>query len=259
MSRDIHKTAIISPKADIDDGVQIGPYCVIGDNVVIKKGTRLIAHVVVEGRTEIGENCIIYPFASLGLSPQDLKYKNEPTGLKIGKNNIIRESVTIHRASVGGDELTVIGDSNFLMAYVHIAHDCKIGNSVVMANAATLAGHVTVDDYAFIGGLVAVHQFTRIGAYAMIGGFSGVGQDIPPYTMASGARAKLYGLNVVGLKRRGFSEESINNLKKTYKILFREKNTLKDALKKIKSEIPQTKEVKYLIEFIEKNKRGICR
>lgn len=259
MSRDIHKTAIISPKADIDDGVQIGPYCIIGDGVVIKKGTRLISHVVIEGRTEIGEDCIIFPFASIGLSPQDLKYKNEPTGLKIGNKNIIRESVTIHRASVSGDKLTEIGDSNFLMAYVHIAHDCKIGNSVVMANAATLAGHVTVDDYAFIGGLVAVHQFTRIGAYAMIGGFSGVAQDIPPYTMASGARAKLYGLNIVGLKRRGFSEELINNIKKSYKILFREKNTLKEALKKIKSEVPQTNEIKYFIEFIEKNKRGICR
>lgn len=259
MSANIHKTAIISRKASIEDGVQIGPFCTIGDYVVIKKGTRLISHVVIEGRTQIGEDCIIYPFTSIGLSPQDQKYRNEPTGLKIGNKNIIREYVTIHRASVSGDKLTEIGDSNFLMAYVHIAHDCKIGNSVIMANAATLAGHVIVDDYAFIGGLVAVHQFTRIGAHAMIGGFSGVGQDIPPYTMASGARAKLYGLNIVGLKRRGFTEESIKNLKKAYKILFREKITLKDALKKIKSEVPQTIEIKYLIEFIEKNKRGICR
>ncbi len=259
MSKDIHKTAIVSSKADIDDDVHIGPFCTVGEGVVIKSGTRLISNVVVEGSTEIGEGCIIHPFATIGVPPQDLKYKNEKTGVKIGKNNIIREYASIHRASVGGDGLTEIGDSNFLMAYVHIAHDCKIGNSTIMANAATLAGHVHVEDYAVIGGLVAVHQYTRIGAYSMVGGFSGIGQDIPPYTMASGARAKLYGLNVIGLKRHGFSDETINNLKKAYKILFREKKTLKEALKKIKSELPETPEIKHLLEFIEKNKRGICR
>lgn len=259
MSKDIHKTAIVSSKADIAEDVHIGPFCTIGDGAVIKSGTRLISHVVVEGSTEIGEDCIIHPFATIGVPPQDLKYKNEKAGVKIGKKNIIREYVSIHRASVGGDGLTEVGDSNFLMAYVHIAHDCKIGNSIVMANAATLAGHVHVEDYAVIGGLVAVHQYTRIGAYSMVGGFSGIGQDIPPYTMASGARAKLYGLNVIGLKRHGFSDETINNLKKAYKILFREKRTLKEALKKIKSELPETPEIKHLLEFIEKNKRGICR
>lgn len=259
MPKEIHKTAIVSPKAEIDDDVYIGPFCIVGDGVSIKKGTRLMSNIVVEGNTEIGQECTIYPFAAIGLPPQDLKYKNEKTGLKIGKKNIIREYVTIHRASVGGDGLTEVGDSNFLMAYVHIAHDCKIGNSVIMANAATLAGHVLVEDFAVIGGLVAIHQFTRIGAYSMVGGFSGIGQDIPPYTMASGARAKLYGLNVIGLKRHGFSDEAINNLKKAYKILFREKRTLKEALKKIKSELPETPEIKHLLEFIEKNKRGICR
>lgn len=259
MSRDIHKTAIVSAKAEIDEGVNVGPFCIIGEGVVIKSGTRLISNVVVEGSTEIGEGCIIHPFATIGVAPQDLKYKNEKTGVKIGKNNIIREYVSIHRASVGGDGFTEVGDSNFIMAYVHIAHDCKIGNSTVMANAATLAGHVHVEDYAVIGGLVAVHQFTRIGAYSMVGGFSGIGQDIPPYTMASGARAKLYGLNAIGLKRHGFTDEAINNLKRAYKILFREKRTLKEALKKIKSEMPETPEIKHLLEFIEKNKRGICR
>jgi len=259
MSRDIHKTAIVSAKAEIDEGVHIGPFCVVGEGVVIKSRTRLISNVVVEGSAEIGEDCIIHPFATIGVAPQDLKYKNEKTGVKIGKKNIIREYVSIHRASVGGDGLTEVGDSNFLMAYVHIAHDCKIGNSIVMANAATLAGHVYVEDYAVIGGLVAVHQFTRIGAYSMVGGFSGIGQDIPPYTMASGARAKLYGLNAIGLKRHGFSDEAINNLKRAYKILFREKRTLKEALKKIKSDLPETPEIKHLLEFIEKNKRGICR
>lgn len=259
MPAEIHKTAIISPKAEIAETVSIGPFCMVGEGAVIKKGSKLISNVIIEGNTEIGEHCIIYPFATIGLPPQDLKYKNEKTGVRIGKRNIIREYTSIHRASVGGDGFTEIGDANFIMGYVHIAHDCKIGSSVAMANAATLAGHVVVEDFAFVGGVVAIHQFTRIGAYSMVGGFSGIGQDIPPFTMASGARAKLYGLNVIGLKRHGFSDESINNLKKAYKILFREKRTLKDALKKIKSELSDTAEVMRLVEFIEKNKRGICR
>lgn len=259
MKKDIHPTAIIDPKAELEKGVIVGPYCIIKEEVKIKKGTKLISHVIIEGNTEIGENCTIYPFTTIGLPPQDLKYKGEKTGVKIGNNNIIREYITIHRASIGGDGVTSIGNDNFLMAYVHIAHDCKIGNSVIMANLATLAGHVIVEDYAVIGGVVAIHQFTRIGAYAMVGGFSGVGQDIPPYTIASGARAKLFGLNTIGLKRHGFSDETINNLKKAYKILFREKITLKDAIKKIQDSIPQTKEINHLIEFIKQNKRGICR
>ena len=259
MGKEIHPTAIIDSKAEIEKGVSIGPFCIIKEDVKIKKGTKLISNVIIEGNTEIGENCVIYPFTTIGLPPQDLKYKGEKTGVKIGNNNIIREYITIHRASVSGDGITSIGDNNFLMAYVHIAHDCKIGSSIIMANLATLAGHVVVEDYAIIGGLVAIHQFTRIGAYAMVGGFSGVGQDIPPYTMASGARAKLFGLNTIGLKRHGFSEETINNLKKAYKILFREKLTLKEAFKKIQDSIPQSKEINHLIEFIKQNKRGICR
>jgi UDP-N-acetylglucosamine acyltransferase len=259
MGKEIHPTAIIDSKAEIEKGVSIGPFCIIKEDVKIKKGTKLISNVIIEGNTEIGENCVIYPFTTIGLPPQDLKYKGEKTGVKIGNNNIIREYITIHRASVSGDGITSIGDNNFLMAYVHIAHDCKIGSSIIMANLATLAGHVVVEDYAIIGGLVAIHQFTRIGAYAMVGGFSGVGQDIPPYTMASGARAKLFGLNTIGLKRHGFSEETINNLKKAYKILFREKLTLKEAFKKIQDNIPQSKEINHLIEFIKQNKRGICR
>ncbi|HET6513680.1 MAG TPA: acyl-ACP--UDP-N-acetylglucosamine O-acyltransferase [Thermodesulfovibrionales bacterium] len=259
MAREIHKTAIVDKGAFIDKDVSVGPFCIIKGKVKIRKGTRLLSNVIVEGRTEIGEGCTIYPFTSIGLPPQDTKYKGEDTGLVIGKGNIIREYATIHRASVSGNGLTAIGDKNFLMAYVHIAHDCKIGSHTIMANAATLAGHVLVEDHAVIGGLVAVHQFTRIGAYAMVGGFSGIGQDIPPYTVASGARAKLFGLNTVGLKRHGFSEASINALKKAYKILFREKTTLRDALKTIKAELPQIDEIKHLIEFIEQNTRGICR
>jgi len=259
MANEIHPTAIIASRAGIDEDTHIGPFCIISEGVHIKKGTKLISNVVIEGNTEIGENCIIYPFTSIGLPPQDLKYKGEKTGVTIGDNNIIREYITIHRASVGGDGITTIGDNNFLMAYVHIAHNCKIGNSVNMANVATLAGHVVVEDYAVIGGLVAVHQFTRIGAYSMVGGFSGVGQDIPPYMIASGARAKLFGLNTIGLKRNGFSDSTVNELKKAYKILFREKRTLKDAIKKIQEDLPYTDEIKHLIEFIQKNKRGICR
>lgn len=259
MAKEIHPTAIISPDAEIAEDTSIGPFCIIHDRVHIKKGTRLMSHVVIEGTTEIGENCTIYPFASIGLAPQDLKYRGEQTGVRIGNHNTIREYCTINRASVSGDGITSIGDHNFLMAYVHVAHDCKIGNSVIMANLATLAGHISIEDHAVIGGLVAIHQFTRVGAYAMVGGFSGVGQDIPPYMIASGARVKLFGLNTVGLKRHGFSDVTVNELKKAYKILFREKRTLKDAIKKIQEDLPYTDEIRRLIEFIQKNKRGICR
>lgn len=259
MKNKIHTSSIIDPKALIESGVEIGPYCIVKNNVKIGKGTKLISHAVIEEGTEIGKNCTIYPFTSIGFPPQDMKYKGEDTKLIIGDNNVIREYATLHRASVGGSGVTQIGDNNFLMAYVHIAHDCKIGSNIVMANGATLAGHVTIEDFAVIGGLVAVHQFTRIGRYAMVGGFSGIGQDIPPYTIASGARAKLYGLNAIGLKRHNFSDASINALKKAYKILFREKRTLKDALKVIRETIPQTEEILHLVEFIELNKRGICR
>lgn len=259
MKSTIHKTAIIDPKAEIDAGVEIGPYCIVKKDVRISKGTRLLSHVIIEGNTEINSNCIFYPFSSIGFPPQDLKYKGEPTKLVIGSNNTVREYVTIHRASIGGDETTVVGNNNYLMAYVHIAHNCRVGNHSVMANAATLAGHVVVEDFTIIGGLVAVHQFTRIGQYAMVGGLSGVVQDIPPYMIAAGARAKLFGPNTIGLKRHGFSDEAITAVKKAYKILFREKRPLKDAIRKVREDLADFPEIGHLIEFIEKNKRGICR
>jgi len=259
MKTKIHSTALVDAKAEIDAQVEVGPFCIVKPGVRIRRGTKLVSHVIVEGSTEIGENCVVHPFSSIGFAPQDLKYKGEHTRLVIGNNNIIREYVTIHRASVGGEGITSIGNNNFLMAYVHVAHDCRIGSHVIMANAATLAGHVLIEDHAVIGGLVAIHQFTRIGSYAMVGGFSGIGQDIPPYMVASGARAKLFGPNTVGLKRHGFPDATVNGIKKAYKILFREKRTLKDALKKIQEDIPATDEIRHLIEFIEKNKRGICR
>jgi len=255
----IHASAVVDERAEIGEDVEIGPFCVIGAGVKLGNDVHIQSNVVIEGKTEIGEGSRIYPFACIGTEPQDTKYKGEETGLKIGKNTTIREYVTVHRASVGGDGFTEVGDNTFLMAYVHIAHDCKIRSNVIMANAATLAGHVLVEEHAVIGGIVAIHQFTRIGAYAMVGGFSGIGQDIPPYMMASGPRAQLFGLNSVGLKRHGFSEESVNELKKAYKILFREKNTLKAAIKKIQEELPYTPEIERLITFINENKRGICR
>ena len=259
MKTKIHETALIHQKAEIDTGVEIGPYSIIKKGVRIGKNTRLISHVVVEGDTEIGEDCTFHPFACIGLPPQDMKYRGEPTKLTIGSNNTIREYVTVHRASVGGDETTTLGSSNFLMAYAHVAHNCKIGSNIIMANAATLAGHVLVEDFAVIGGLVAIHQFTRIGKYAMVGGFSGIGQDIPPFMVASGARAKLFGPNVIGLKRHGFSDGTINTIKKAYKILFREKRTLKDAIRKVQEDFADSLEIRHLLAFIEKNKRGICR
>jgi UDP-N-acetylglucosamine acyltransferase len=254
----IHRTAIVASNAKISDGVSIGPYCIVGKDVKIGKNTKLVSHVVME-ETEIGKDCIVYPFTTIGLPPQDISYKGEKTSVKIGDKNIIREYITIHRASVRGDGVTEIGSNNFLMAYVHLAHDCRIGNSITMANAATLAGHVIVEDFAVIGGLVAIHQFTRIGAYSMVGGFSGVGQDIPPYTTASGSRARLFGLNAIGLKRYGFDEAVIKELKRAYKILFRSKLTLKEAIDLVKLEIKQFEEIKHLIKFLRQNRRGICR
>lgn len=255
----IHPSAIIHEKAIIGKGVRIGPFCIVGEDVRLAPGVRLMNNVVIEGDTEIGEDSVIHPFAGIGLPPQDLKYKGEKTGVKIGKGNIIREYATIHRGSVGGTGYTTVGDGSFIMAYAHIAHDCKIGSGVIMANVATLGGHVEVQDGAFLGGLIAVHQFTRIGALSMIGGFSGIGQDIPPYTTASGPRAKLYGLNLIGLKRQGFSKETINELNRAYKILFKSKHTLKEAIKKVQEELPYTEELKRLIEFLKTSKRGICR
>ncbi len=254
----IHPTAIIDSKAKLSDGVEIGPFCIVGKGVKLGKNTKLISNICIE-ETEMGSDCTVYPFTSIGLAPQDIKYKGEKTKVLIGNNNIIREYISIHRASVGGEGVTKIGDNNFLMAYVHIAHDCRIENNIIMANATTLAGHVTVEDYVFIGGHVAVHQFTNIGAYAMIGGFSAIPQDIPPYTTAAGDRAKLYGLNTVGLKRQNFSDSQIKELKHAYKILFRSKLTLREAIALLKQDGKLSKEIRNLIEFIEKNKRGICR
>lgn len=254
----IHPTAVIQSGAEIGADVDIGPYSVIGKDVKIGKGTWIASHVVIDGWTTIGEGCKIHQFSSIGAPPQDISYKGDKTEALIGNNNVVREFVTIHRATAKQNKKTVIGDNNFLMAYVHIAHDCIIGNNVVMANAATLAGHVRVEDNAIIGGLVAIHQFANIGAYAIVGGASAITHDVPPYVMAVGNRAKLYGLNKVGLRRQGFSREEIDILKKAYNILFRSGLTLKDAVGKLE-DMKQSIHVERLLEFIKNSKRGITR
>lgn len=255
---DIHKTAIIEEGAIIEDGVTIGPYCVVGKDVIIKKGTVLQSHVVVEGITEIGENNTIYSFVSIGKANQDLKYKGEPTKTIIGNNNSIREFVTIHRGTDDRWE-TRIGNGNLIMAYVHVAHDVIIGDDCIFSNNVTLAGHVVVDSHAIIGGLTPVHQFTRIGSYCMVGGASAVSQDVCPFVLATGNTVVLRGLNIVGLRRRGFSDEEISNLKKAYRILFRQGLQLKDALEELEKNFSEDKNVKYLVDFIKSSDRGIAR
>lgn len=255
----IHPTAIVHPKAKIAEGVEIGAFTVIGEHASIGKDTKIASHVLIEGWTTIGERNQVFPFSCIGTPPQDIGYRNEETYLIIGNDNVIRESATIHRATTKEDRITVIGNSNFLMAYSHVAHDCKLGNHIIMANSAGLGGHITVGDYAILGGIVAVHQFVRIGEYAIIGGQSAVSQDIPPYVSAAGNRAKLYGLNLVGLKRRGFSEEAISNLKKAYRIIFRSGLILEEALSKVKEELGGSQEAMRLMEFMKNSKRGITR
>ncbi len=256
----IHPTAIIDSKAEISEGVEIGPYSVIEKNVLIGEGTKIGPHVVIREGTYIGKQCQISQFASIGEAPQFLGYKGEKTFLQIGDHNIIREFVTLHRGTVKGGGKTVIGNENFLMAYSHVAHDCQIGNQVVMANGATLAGHILIEDCAIIGGLAAVHQFCRVGTYAIIGGLTGVLLDIPPYTKAQGDLARLFGLNTIGLKRANFSEETLKALKKAYRIIFRSSLTLEKAMKRVvEDEISQTPEVKHFLQFIQCSKRGITR
>ena len=255
----IHSTAIIDATAELDSGVEVGPYSIIGPRVRIGKNTRIGPHVVIDGWTEIGGECTIFQFASLGAVPQDLKYRGEESRVIIGSNNTIREFVTINRGTAQAGGETRVGSNNLLMAYCHVAHDCRIGNHVVLANAATLAGHIEMEDHAIVGGLAAVHQFVRLGSYCIIGGCSGVSQDIPPYMMANGQRAQLYGLNLEGLKRHRFPEDTVNNLKKAYRVIFRSGLTVEKALEQLESEIQNSAEVNHLITFIKASKRGIAR
>jgi UDP-N-acetylglucosamine acyltransferase len=255
----IHPTAIIDSKADIDSNVDVGPYSIIGANVQIGSGTVIGPHVVIQQHVEIGPDCQIFQYASIGAVPQALKFQGEKTYVKIGRGTVIREFVTVNRGTGFGGEITEVGEGNFLMAYVHIAHDCKTGRNVILANNATLAGHIVIEDFVTVGGLVAIHQFVRIGNYAYIGGKSAVVKDIPPYVIAAGDRAKLHGLNSVGLKRHGFSQETLSSLKKAYRIIFRIGLTLNEALERVKAEVEQVPEVNDLIRFIKSSERGITR
>lgn len=256
----IHPTAIIDPSAEIDEHVSIGPYTIIGKGVVVGEGTRIGPHVVIADRTRIGKNCQIYQFASLGEPPQALAYKGEETFLELGDHNLIREYVTLNRGTAQGGGKTVIGHHNFFMAYAHVAHDCTIGNHVILANGATLAGHILIEDHATVGGLAAIHQFCRIGCYAFISGLTGVTLDIPPYMLASGSRAKLFGLNLVGLKRHQFPEETVKALKRAYRIIFRSGLTLEKALRSLREdEMAKLPEIQHLLSFIQQSRRGISR
>ena len=253
----VHPSSIVHSGAILEPGVVIGPFCTVGEHVKVGVGTRLISHVVIDGHTVLGANNTIYPFTSIGMTPQDLKYQGEPSRTIIGSGNTIRESVTIHRGTQGGGMETVLGDNNLLMAYCHVAHDCRIGSRVIMANSANLAGHITIEDGAIIGGLTGIHQFVRIGRLAMVGGMSGVPKDVPPFVWASGNRAFLYGLNHEGLRRNHVGPESVSILKKAYQILFRSSLSMGEAVSRVRSELSLTKEVEDLIAFIESSERGV--
>lgn len=255
----IHPTAIISPDAHLEEGVEIGPYSIIGSDVKIGKNTVIGPHTVIDDYTQIGEGNHIFQFCSIGAPPQDLKFSGEKTRVVIGNFNTIREFATIHRATTSDIGVTIIGDHNLLMAYTHIAHNCKLGNHVIMSNAATLAGHIHIDDYAIISGLTGIHQFCRIGAHCMIGGASAVVKDVPPYVIAQGNHAKLFGLNLIGLKRRNFSEKTIKAISESYRIIFRSNLLLEDALKKAEAEVDDLPEVRKFLKFIRESERGICR
>lgn len=255
----IHPTAIISPDAHLAEDVDIGPYSIIGHHVTVGAGTQIKGHVVIDPYTEIGRNCRIFQYAAVGAPPQAVKFQDEETWVKIGDNCVVREFVTIHRGTKDGGGLTQIGEGCLLMNYTHIAHDCKVGRNVVMSNNATLAGHITVDDHAILGGLVAIHQFVRVGEYAFVGGKSVVVKDIPPYMLASGDRATLHGLNKVGLQRHGFSPTAISQLKRAYRLIFRFGLTLNEALRRVEAEVEPVPEIKHLIAFIRSTERGITR
>lgn len=259
----IHPTAIVDAKAQLGDNVQVGPYSIIGEHVTIGAGSVVGSHCVIDGRTTIGSNNTFYRFCSIGGIPQDKKYRNEPTELVIGDGNTVREYVTINTGTVQDVGTTRLGDDNWIMAYVHIAHDCQIGSHTVIANAVQLAGHIHIGDWTILGGLSAVHQFVRIGAHTMVGGTSSIRQDIPPYLIGAGDPFRPVGINSEGLGRRGYSADVIASLKEAYKILYRRKLTVNQAIEQIRLlqlERPQAHDaIQALIGFIETSERGIVR
>lgn len=259
MSSFIHPTAIVSPEAQIGADCYIGAFCTVGGEVVLGDKVHLESHVVIDGSTTVGDETRVFPFVSIGLAPQDLKYKGEPTRTEIGKRNHIREFVTIHRGTAGGGGLTKIGDDNLLMAQAHVAHDCQIGNEIIMANAATLAGHVEIADRANVGAYSGVHQFCRVGREAFVGGYSVVVKDALPFAISQGNHAKCYGLNRLGMKRRGYAKEIIEKLHRAYHLLLSSKLNTTQAVERMKEEIKDCPEVDYLIEFIESSTRGVVK
>ena len=255
----IHPTAIVAAGATLADDVEIGPYCVIGEDVALSAGVSLKSHVVIDGRTAIGERTRIFPFAAIGLEPQDLKYKGEASTLVIGRNNTIREYVTINPGTEGGGMVTRIGNHCLLMVGAHVAHDCRIGDHVILVNNATLGGHVVIEDYAILGGLAAVHQFVRIGRHAMIGGMSGVERDVIPYGLVMGDRARLTGINIIGMQRRGFSREDIQGLRNAFQFLFSAEGTLTDRVNETADRFAGIGPVDDIIAFIRADSsRAIC-
>ncbi len=256
--REIHSTAVVSPKAELGEGVVIGPYSIIDDDVFIDDNTIIMSKVHIGPGCRIGKGCKIYDSAIIGFPPQDLKYKGEKTFVKIGDNNIIRELSTIH-SGTGEGNATEIGNNNLIMAYVHIAHDCIIRNGTILANVVNLAGHTEIEDYANIGGLVPIHQYVRIGAYSFIGGGCKVLKDVPPYMIAGGDSLAIMGINRIGLLRRGFTENQLEILKRAYKILYRSNLNVSNALIKLNEELGNYPEVQNIIEFVKKSKRGITR
>jgi len=255
----IDPRAVVDPEARLGADVRIGPFCVIGPGITIGDRCRLLSHVVIERWTELGADNTIFPMASIGAAPQDLKYDGEETRLVVGSRNTIREFVTLNRGTEGGGGLTEIGDDNLLMASSHVAHDCRIGSRIVFGNAVTLGGHVEVGDDAKIEAFSGVHQFCRVARHAYVGGYSVLTQDALPWVMTVGNRAKSYGLNTIGLKRKGYSRETIAALKKCYMMLFRSKLVLAEALDKVAAELGQIPEVRYFVEFVRSSERGVCR
>lgn len=254
----IHPTAIIHPQAQIGAGCEVGPYCVIGENVTLGDNNKLHSHVVIDGHTRLGQGNEVFPFAALGKKTQDLKWKGGITRLEIGDRNVFREGVTVHRATNDGDA-TVIGSDNLFLTYVHIAHDCVLGDHIIMSGYAGLAGHVVVEDNAILGGYTAVHQFCRIGKFCMTGGCSRIPLDVPPFMIVEGNPAETRTINKIGLQRNGFSEEAQNALRQAYKILFREELPLAEALAKVEKELPALPDVQHLVQFIRTSERGIIK
>jgi len=255
----IDPTARISPHATLAEEVDIGPFAVVGDKVVIGEGTAIGPYCMIQGPTTIGKGCTFTGYASIGTPPQDHSYRGEETRLAIGDRNTVREFVTINRGTLKDRGVTTVGSDNLIMAYCHVAHDCVVGNHVVMGNLATLAGHVEIHDRAIIGGLAAIHQFTRVGAYTIIGGGSMVSLDIVPYAKASGDRASLFGVNTIGLKRNGFTKEQIERIEKAYRVLFKQGLMLKEAIHALEQEFPDHEEILHLVAFLASSKRGIAR